>query len=154
SAYVSLDPDYPFDRLAFMLSDCQPPVVLTDRYFAERVPAGKWQVMTMDSVASQVSHYPKDAPVASCKTENLAYVIYTAGSTGTPKGVEITHSSLLNLIHWHQRVFEVTAADRASQWAAVGFDAAVWEIWGHLAAGASLHIPGEQNRNSPELLRD
>lgn len=153
-AYVCLDPDYPCDRLAFLLNDSQPPMVLTNHSGAESLPAGKWQVLTMDNEAGQVSRYPTDAPSTSCKSENLAYVIYTSGSTGTPKGVEITHRSLLNLINWHQGAFGVTASDRATQLASLAFDAAVWEIWAHLAAGASVHIPNERSRGSPELLRD
>ena len=86
--------------------------------------------------------------------DSLAYVIYTSGSTGRPKGVEITHANLRNLIDWHQAAFGVTAADRASQVAGLGFDAAAWEIWPHLTAGASLHIADELTRRSPHALRD
>src|SRR5207248_9387542 len=87
-------------------------------------------------------------------SSNLAYVIYTSGSTGQPKGVEITRASLANLILWHQQAFKVTAADRATQLARVGFDAAVWEIWPYLTAGASLHLPPEEILNDPAALRD
>src|SRR5262249_9106032 len=86
--------------------------------------------------------------------DRLAYVIYTSGSTGRPKGVEITHGNLNNLIDWHNTAFGVTADDRAGHVAGLGFDAAVWEIWPHLAAGASLHIADEETRRSPEGLRD
>src|SRR2546423_1574703 len=64
--------------------------------------------------------------------ENLAYVIYTSGSSGLPKGVAITHGSLINLVRWHQRVYQVSAADRATQIAGLAFDASVWEIWPYL----------------------
>jgi len=153
-AYVCLDPDYPRDRLAFMLNDSQPLVVLTDCYAAGSLPAGKWQVLIRGNEADRVSRYSTDAPSTSCKPENLAYVIYTSGSTGTPKGVEITHRSLLNLINWHQCAFGVTDSDRATQLASVAFDASVWEIWANLAAGASVHIPKERTWRSPELYRD
>ena len=72
--------------------------------------------------------------------QDLAYVIYTSGSTGRPKGVQITHDSLLNLVFWHQRTFDVKPTDRASQLASPGFDAAVWELWPYLTAGASVHL--------------
>jgi acyl-coenzyme A synthetase/AMP-(fatty) acid ligase/acyl carrier protein len=84
----------------------------------------------------------------------LAYVIYTSGSTGRPKGVEITHSNLLNLVHWHQSAFSVSSSDRATMLASPGFDAAVWEIWPYLSAGASLCAPPETTRVSPRTLRD
>ncbi len=87
-------------------------------------------------------------------SSHLAYVIYTSGSTGQPKGVEITRGGLENLIEWHLPAFQVTAADRASLLASVGFDAAVWELWPYLTAGASVHIPDEAVRNQVEPLRD
>src|SRR5258708_3049654 len=69
--------------------------------------------------------------------ESLAYVIFTSGSTGRPKGVLVSHSALDNLVAWHRRAFAIGPDDRATQVAALGFDAAVWEIWPYLAAGAS-----------------
>jgi amino acid adenylation domain-containing protein len=95
-----------------------------------------------------------DGLTAGPAPESLAYVIYTSGSTGKPKGVELTHANLLNLVDWHIGAFGVTAADRASQVAGLGFDAAGWEIWPSLAAGASLHIADELTRRSPHALRD
>jgi len=86
--------------------------------------------------------------------DNLAYVIYTSGSTGRPKGVEISHSSLSNLVSWHQEAFDVKPSDRASQLASPGFDAAVWEVWPYLTAGASLHLVDEAARSEPVALRD
>jgi acyl-coenzyme A synthetase/AMP-(fatty) acid ligase/acyl carrier protein len=68
--------------------------------------------------------------------------------------IEITHGSLANLVCWHNHAFSVTASDRASQVAGLGFDAAVWELWPYLAAGASVQLANEDTRNSPELLRD
>ena len=94
------------------------------------------------------------SPVTEATPESLAYVIYTSGSTGQPKGVEIAHKSLLNLVCWHQHAFAVTPADRASQLAGVGFDAAVWELWPYLTAGASVHLADEATRTEPEALRD
>jgi acyl-coenzyme A synthetase/AMP-(fatty) acid ligase/acyl carrier protein len=84
----------------------------------------------------------------------LAYVIYTSGSTGQPKGVQITHAGLLNLVFWHQRTFQVGPADRATLLANPGFDAAVWELWPYICAGASIHVPDESVRTDAEGLRD
>ena len=66
----------------------------------------------------------------------------------------MTHANLTHLICWHQRAFEVSGNDRASQIAGLAFDAAVWEMWCHLAAGASLHLIDETSRRSPEGLMD
>ncbi len=151
AAYVPLDPTTPVDRVAAILGDAGAIVLLTDSRMASSLPAGPWRVMELDIPA-------KISPIPLTKVEpdpkSLAYVIYTSGSTGQPKGVEITHASLCNLIDWHQSAFAVTAADRASQVAGLGFDAAVWEIWPYLTLGASLHIADELTRRSSQALRD
>jgi non-ribosomal peptide synthase protein (TIGR01720 family) len=82
----------------------------------------------------------------------LAYAIYTSGSSGRPKGVAVEHRGLANLVSWHRRAYGIGPGDRASLVAAPGFDASVWEIWGCLAAGASLEIPDDEVRTSPPLL--
>jgi amino acid adenylation domain-containing protein len=154
AAYLPLDPTYPIERLVFMLNDAQPCALITTKAPAEQLPSGPWRIITFDDMDAEISTQSTDAPEIEVTSEQLAYVIYTSGSTGRPKGVEITHRSLMNLVTWHQRAFEVTAKDKASLLAGVGFDAAVWETWPALAAGASLHLPDEATRLSPELLRD
>jgi amino acid adenylation domain-containing protein len=153
-AYLPLDPAYPAERLAFMLNDARPRVLITTQQVAEQLPAGAWQVVAIDRDEAKINRQAIESPHSEITPEHLAYVIYTSGSTGKPKGVEITHASLMNLVSWHQQTFEVTVDDRASLLAGVGFDAAVWETWPYLAAGASLHLPAEPTRLSPELLRD
>jgi amino acid adenylation domain-containing protein len=153
-AYIPLDPAYPPERLAFMLTDAQAPVIVTRRELAERLPAGKWQVVSLDGDAPEIVRQSSEPLPEGVAAGDLAYVIYTSGSTGQPKGVEITHGSLLNLVTWHQKTFEVTPEDRATQQASPGFDAAVWELWPYLTAGASVHFPDEATRMAPELLRD
>ncbi len=81
-------------------------------------------------------------------------MIYTSGSTGRPKGVEITHANLAHLVDWHVAAFDVSAGDRASQVAGLGFDAAVWETWPPLATGAALYVADEETHRSPQVLRD
>lgn len=154
AAYLPLDPAYPIERLVFMLSDAQPCALITTKTLAAQLPTGPWRVIALDEMDAEISAQATDDPHINVTSEQLAYVIYTSGSTGRPKGVEITHASLMNLVAWHQSTFEVTAEDKASLLAGVGFDAAVWETWPALAAGASLHLPDEATRLSPELLRD
>jgi amino acid adenylation domain-containing protein len=153
-AYLPLDPAYPTERLAFILADAQPSVLITNKEMTAQLPTGPWRMLAIDRGNAELDRQTTDPPIIDITPEQLAYVIYTSGSTGQPKGVEITHGSLMNLVHWHQRAFEVTPADRASLLAGVGFDAAVWETWPYLTAGASLHLPDETTRLSPELLRD
>ena len=152
-AYLPLDPAYPVERLAFMLNDAGPKVLITNGNLAMTLSAGPWAVIDIDEDA-ELERYPTTAPLVEKPGNQLAYVIYTSGSTGRPKGVEVTIENLLNLISWHQDEFNVTAHDRASHLASVGFDAAVWEVWPYLTAGASLYLPDEATRLSPEALRD
>ncbi|HTQ55169.1 MAG TPA: non-ribosomal peptide synthetase [Bryobacteraceae bacterium] len=150
-AYVPMDPGYPAARLAFTLEDAGATVVLTDLQTKQALPAGKFQTMILDP--NEASGDDECAHL-EIGPEDLAYIVYTSGSTGTPKGVEITHANLSNLVAWHCRAFSVTPEDRASHVAGLSFDAAVWELWPYLAAGASVHLADDITRSSPELLRD
>ena len=156
-AYLPLDPTYPAAWLTFFLDDGQVPVVVAGQRIKEPVPKGVYQTILLDDLG-RVADFPplaQSAPAKAAATpKNLAYVIYTSGSTGQPKGVEIAHESLLNLVHWHQQAFGVKSADRASQVANVGFDAAVWEMWPYLATGASLYFAEDETVSDPESLRD
>jgi amino acid adenylation domain-containing protein len=155
AAYVPLDPTYPTSRLAMLLADSAAPLVVTQPDIAEQLPAGKWRTIVLDENGFCTPRYSGPSSSASeAMPENLAYIIFTSGSTGRPKGVQITHANLLNLIQWHNHALAVTAADRATLHASPGFDAAVWELWPYLAAGASVHIIDEAIRTSPERLRD
>ena len=151
-AYVPMDVEYPVERQVFILRDTRLRVLITQDDVAQRLPAGDWQVLILDEEHETApAEAATPAPVA---LDSLAYVIYTSGSTGQPKGVQITHRGLLNLIYWHRRAFSITAADRASQVASFGFDAAVWEVWPYLTAGASVHFPDDATRGSAQSLRD
>ena len=154
AAYLPLDPADPTNRLAMLLGDSQCPLVVTQPSVAELLPAGSWKTIALDkngALSGRDSGVPETSHV---KSDDLAYVIYTSGSTGRPKGVQITHANLLNLIRWHIRAFQVTAADQATMQASPGFDAAVWELWPYLAAGATIHISDDTIRTAPERLRD
>jgi len=153
-AYLPLDPSFPTGRLRYMLTDANVDVVLSRGAIAERLPKHTWSVLDWDRLQPLLESYPSDLAATGVTAEDLAYVIYTSGSTGQPKGVEATHGGLRNLIDWHIRAFSVTPADRASLQAVVGFDAAVWELWPYLAAGASVHIPEESIRSNPEGMRE
>lgn len=153
-AYVPLDSTLPAERLGFMVHDAEVPVLLTESAATAKLPKGSWHLVDLQKQTDEIASFPREAFPCPVTHENLAYVIYTSGSTGQPKGVEITHGGLANLVVWHRRAFQITEQDRASQQAAVGFDAAVWEIWPYLAAGASVHITPGSCRTNPEFLRD
>lgn len=161
AAYVALDPASPAERLEHMLADCGARVLITapgtasalhsHATIVELTTDASLRVRADDGVRSS----PAEArPTAAPGCSPVAYLVYTSGSTGLPKGVLVEHAGLLNLIAWHRRAFSLTAADRGSQVASPGFDAAAWEIWPYLATGASVHIPPAEVRSDPPALRD
>jgi len=156
-AYLPLDPSEPEARLNFMFNDAGVSVVVTEQSLKQKLSGGDRHVIALDELGRLTEGNGEKAatPViaGSIDPKSLAYVIYTSGSTGTPKGVEIAYESLSNLVAWHQCAFKVIAQDRASCVARVGFDAAVWEIWPYLAAGASLHLPEGEKLKDPEAFQ-
>lgn len=152
-AYLPLDPKLPLERLRFMLNDAKPRVLITTSEFTEEIAGGYCAVIAIDN-NPEIEKCSVAAPAIESAKDQLAYVIYTSGSTGEPKGVEITIENLLHLVTWHRSEFRVSSKDRATHLAGVGFDAAVWEVWPYLTAGASLYLPDEPTRLAPEALRD
>ncbi|MEG4344303.1 amino acid adenylation domain-containing protein [Microcoleus sp. A003_D6] len=153
-AYLILDPSNPVARSHFMLKDAQLSVLLTQQKWVEDLRSPNLQIICLDTDWEMISQEIADNPTSAVTAENLVYAIYTSGSTGKPKGVEIEHGSLLNLVFWHQKEFGVSAGDRATQIAAIAFDACGWEIWPYLAAGASIYFPEDDIRRDPEKLQN
>jgi amino acid adenylation domain-containing protein len=154
AAYVPVDPAYPVERIASMLDDSGAPIVVTNRVSQPAIAGLEQRLLLIDRENTAIAAQASDALAATIAGDSLAYVIYTSGSTGQPNGVEVTHANVAHLCGWHQRAFNVTGSDRATFAASPGFDAAVWEIWPYLAAGATLHLPDDITRRSPELLRN
>lgn len=125
-AYVPIDPDYPQERIAYILADSNCKVLVDEE-----------EIATFENCAH---NYTIDNLLSVHNSENLVYVIYTSGSTGQPKGVMVEHHSLVNLCYWHNRDFGVSASDRASIYAGVAFDASAWELFPYLLTGACLYV--------------
>ncbi len=154
AAYLPIDPAHPTERLRFIVNDAGAGLLITNEAFADRFVDLDIKVVDLDKEESVIGAQSTEAPDVELEMDHLAYVIYTSGSTGEPKGVEVTHRNLSNLVAWHVRAFDLDASARATFQAGTGFDAAVWEIWPHLAIGAALHLPNESTRLSAEELRD
>ena len=152
-AYVPLDHAYPSERLQYMLHDSAAGVLLTNQRLADVLDTSATKIC-LDSDWETIAKESCLNPSSRVTSQNLAYVIYTSGSTGQPKGVAVAHEGLVNLVQWHRRVYNLDHSDRTTQVAGLGFDACVWEMWASLASGASLWLPDEETRNSPERLKD
>jgi non-ribosomal peptide synthetase component F len=154
ASYLPLDPEHPTARRELLLRDAGAAALLAmpELAVATGVPRLAFDELGTHNTADDTGHDTGHEALAS--PGDLAYVMYTSGSTGTPKGVAVSHAALADLIRWHHGAFGITAADRVSAVAGVGFDASAWEIWGALSAGASLHVPPERARLVPALLRD
>jgi amino acid adenylation domain-containing protein len=153
-AYVPLDLRYPDERIQQILSDSAPIVLLTQNDALSRFE-GLIPVISLDAPHSLFDAEEGSAPdprLPPTQPTDLAYVIFTSGSTGKPKGVMIEHRSLCNLVDWHCATFEVQPGTRCSSVAAVGFDAATWEVWPPLAAGGTLVLAPAAVAVDPEAL--
>ncbi len=139
-AYLPLDPAYPAERLAFMLTNAQAPVLLTQQPLLTHLPTVETQVICLDQDWANIAIYPSENPYSPVTAANLAYVIHTSGSTGIPKGVLLSHHGLGNLATAQQQWFDVRSDSRVLQFASLSFDASIWEIVMALCAGASLHL--------------
>ncbi|WP_323135334.1 non-ribosomal peptide synthase/polyketide synthase [Dyella silvatica] len=140
-AYVPLDPAYPSERLATILEDAQPAVVLTQRRLRAHVPAGPGlAVFCLDSDIDTLASYGDDNLEHQTQPNHLAYVIYTSGSTGKPKGVGIDQQGIVNRLQWMQQAYPLSAADRVLQKTPFSFDVSVWEFFWPLIEGATLVV--------------
>jgi amino acid adenylation domain-containing protein len=139
-AYVPLDPAYPQDRLSFMLSDSQVPVLLTQEKLTALLPEYKARIVCLDTDWGIISQESEIHPISTVQASNLAYVIYTSGSTGKPKGVLVNHEGLCNLALAQIRAFDVQTNSRVLQFASFSFDASISEIVMTLCAGAKLYL--------------
>ena len=154
TSYLPLSPSDPAVRIAAALEKSFCKIVVTHRSVVEHLPKGTWETIVLDEEVSLPSASSGIKPAKEIISDDLAYVIFTSGSTGAPKGAQITHANLLNLIHWHLRAFSVTSSDRGTMQASPGFDAAVWELWPYLVAGATVHIIEDSLRADSRALRD
>lgn len=132
-AFLPLDPDYPAERLRFMLEDAGVEVILTLSQIV--LPESSAHTIHLDE---NTWDHPLTNLESSCFSENRAYVIYTSGSTGRPKGVEISHVGLANVVREQIRRFGLGPGKRVSQFASLSFDASIWECVMALGSGACL----------------
>ncbi|MFD6157043.1 amino acid adenylation domain-containing protein [Nocardia sp. NPDC060256] len=143
--YLPIDPAYPSDRLAFILVDAAPVIVLTDRVTANTLPRNTTPHLYVDEVDAVSS-----ARAVTVRAGNLAYLIYTSGSTGVPKGVAVTHRNVANLA---SQSWSTGPGERVLVHSSVAFDASTYEIWPALISGGTVVLAGEQRSDPAEITR-
>ncbi len=147
-AYLPLDPDYPRDRIGYMLELAGVAVVVTMASLCERLPQHRAHVVRLDADHAVIAREPTLRPHSRLVPLNNAYVIYTSGSTGAPKGVAVTHDGLVNHMLWLTDTYPTGADDIVLSRSAISFDASLFEIWLALVSGAALSIA------QPSIVRD
>ncbi|AFY49162.1 amino acid adenylation enzyme/thioester reductase family protein [Nostoc sp. PCC 7524] len=139
-AYVPIDPEYPQERIAYMLEDSQIQVLLTQEKLLNQIPHHQAHTICVDTEWNKISTQPKTNPQSEVKADNLAYVIYTSGSTGKPKGAMNTHKGICNRLLWMQETYQINSTDSILQKTPFSFDVSVWEFFWTLLTGARLVI--------------
>lgn len=137
AAYVPLDPEYPKDRIEFMLEDSGAKILITSAKYAGHYAGNTLEVLIEQALTESAS-LPTGQPDAGVTGADLAYVLYTSGSTGKPKGVQIAHHSLVNLMLSYVQTPGITSADKTLAVATISFDIAGIDIYLPLSNGAEL----------------
>ena len=147
AGYVPLDPDFPADRLRFMIEDCAPLVVLHTGAELPAVP-GTAMVELDDVLGSP------ELETVAISAEQTAYVIYTSGSTGQPKGVEIPHRGIVDRVLWERTTYPSGPEDAVILHHALSFDVSLWEIFIPLTTGGRLVVADPLYGQDPRYLTD
>ncbi|MDD5351000.1 MAG: AMP-binding protein, partial [Chthoniobacteraceae bacterium] len=156
AAYVPLDPQYPRERLSFIIADAQLPFILTPReIIAAALPEHQVPILCMEDMVSCAA----DAnPATAVAPHHLAYIVYTSGSTGKPKGVMVAHQNVTGIFQNTASVFQFNEKDVWTFFHSPAFAVSVWEIWWALLHGCKLVVVPSEITRSPEgfydLLRD
>ncbi|MGA4846506.1 amino acid adenylation domain-containing protein [Streptomyces sp. G5(2025)] len=149
AAYLPIDPKYPSHRLAFILTEAAPQLILTDHDTAGVVPADGTPVLHLDDVDFDAVDFDAAAGVGNLsdadrriplRPQHLAYVMYTSGSTGTPKGVAITHHNVVNGVTQLAGHIDAGPGRRALAGTSVNFDVSAFEIFTTLCTGGSVEV--------------
>jgi glutamate-1-semialdehyde-2,1-aminomutase len=152
-AYVPIDPDYPKERLKYMLNSSQVSVLLTQRKLADKLPEHSANLVCLDTDWEIISQQSEQNSIGTVAAENLAYVIYTSGSTGTPKGVMVTHRNLVNAyVAWEDAYQLRSLCNSHLQMASFSFDVFSGDMVRALCSGAKLVICPREYLLEPEKL--
>jgi tyrocidine synthetase-3 len=151
-AYLPIDPEYPQDRINYMLKDCNANILMIRGGDRDKVKHLEFEDVEVLEIEDMEAHEDNKGYAEVCNLANsLAYVMYTSGSTGRPKGVAVEHRNVVRLVR-NTNYIEFNEEDRILQTGAIVFDATTFELWGALLNGLELYLTGEENILSAEKL--
>jgi len=150
-AYLPIDPEYPKDRIKFILEDSQPIILLTQSWLSEKIDHFIVKRLYLDKEELYVGNSKNLERINS--SSDLAYVIYTSGSTGKPKGVMIEHQGMHNHIQSKIKELNITENSTVAQNAPLIFDISVWQCLAPLIIGGTVAIYGrDESKDAKKLL--
>ncbi|WP_080056140.1 non-ribosomal peptide synthetase [Spirosoma aerolatum] len=161
AAYVPIDPEYPHDRIAFMLADSSATLLITSKKYHSAghttyptlgQPANQTKVVLLDTLLNELDQYPKEAPAIEVNGNDLAYILYTSGSTGKPKGVLIEHHNLVNLLYSMISWPGIAKDDKLLAVTTVSFDIAGLELYLPILVGATLVLADSETTKDGRAL--
>ena len=152
-AYVPIDPDFPVERIAYMVDHSEVPVILTQQSLMETIPESQAKLISIDGEWIEISQYSSQRTKSSVRPEHLAYVMYTSGSTGKPKGVQIPHCAVVNFLISMAKVPGLNSSDILTAVTTLSFDISVLELFLPLAVGAKVEIVSRIVATDGALLR-
>lgn len=148
--YVPMERAWPVERIAYILGDTQTRVLLTEAAIAETLDLQETEALCLDQL--RLDAFPQHRPGCALMPDHQAYIIFTSGSTGQPKGVILQHRPVINLIEWVNQSYAVGPKDRLLFLTSLCFDLSVYDIFGILAAGGTIHVGTDADVGDPERL--
>ncbi len=144
AAYLPLDPDYPAERILYILENAQVELLVTNQYTQQRLPSVETQTILLDQIADALTELDEGRPENNASDRDSAYVIYTSGSTGNPKGVDVSHRNVMNFLLSMRQQPGLNEKDRLLAVTTISFDIAVLELYLPLITGATVIMASRQ----------
>ncbi|MCK5683492.1 amino acid adenylation domain-containing protein, partial [bacterium] len=154
-AYVPIDPDYPLERMKYIMKDGELDVIVSQSHLISSLPflkENRTNVISLDTQWDKINKASDREPIIECDPSDLAYIIYTSGSTGKPKGVMVEHRGVVNRILWMQKEYNLTSKDRILQKTPFSFDVSVWEFIWPILTGSTLCFAKPGGHKDPDYL--
>jgi len=151
AAYMPVDPQYPEERMRFMMEDSGASILVTQSHYLARMAfVGK----VLDIGDQSITKEDTDNPVLLNSPDDPSCLLYTSGSTGNPKGTILEHTGMVNFSIWYKKARQITSRDKIAKHASFSFDVSIMEIYPTLFAGAEMHIISDDIRLSLNLLNE